>query len=278
MIAYFNGHFMSKDQVHLSPDDRGFLFADGVYEVIRVYHGQLFQADRHWQRLERSLHELRLKGPGSAELQAAAQELLRVNELDAGEAWVYLQITRGAAPRRHAFPADDTPPTVYATVSPFHFNPDKAAHGVKIILTPDIRWARCDIKSVALLPNVLASQQARDSGADEAVFVRDGVIIEGASSNFGAVFNDQFVTHPLSNTILPGITRAVVLDLCRQLNIPVKEFPIFERDLPQAEEAMLLNTTDEVMPVVQINDWRVGNGQPGPITLTLRQAFRKLTS
>jgi D-alanine transaminase len=277
MIAYFNGQFLPKEEVKISPDDRGFVFADGVYEVIRAYQGRLFKADLHMQRLARSLRELHMPGPDLDELQDAATRLIRDNHFENGDAMVYIQITRGAVPRRHPFPPGDTPPTVYAAVLPVSLDPDKAKRGVKIILTPDNRWARCDIKSVALLPNVLATQQAVENGAVEAVFVRDGVITEGASSNFGAVFNGQLVTPPRSNTILAGITREVVLTLCHQLHIPVNEFPIFEHDLPQAEEMMILSTVQEVMPVVQVNHWTVGSGQPGPITTALQQAFHQLT-
>jgi D-alanine transaminase len=277
VIAYFNGQFLPKEEIKISPDDRGFVFADGVYEVIRVYQGRLFKADLHMQRLARSLRELRMPGPVLAELQDTAARLIRENRLETGDALVYLQVTRGAAPRRHPFPRDNTSPTVYAAVSPLHLDPDRAKRGVKIILTPDIRWARCDIKSIALLPNVLATQQAAENDAIEAVFARNGVITEGASSNFAAVFNGQLVTHPRSNTILAGITRAVVLNLCQQLHIPVNEFPIFEYDLPQAAEMMILNTVQEVMPVVQVNHWTVGSGHPGPITIALQQAFRELT-
>jgi D-alanine transaminase len=277
VIAYFNGQFLPKEDIKISPDDRGFVFADGVYEVIRAYQGRLFKADLHMQRLARSLRELRMPGPALAELPEVAARLIRENHLENGDALVYLQITRGAAPRRHPFPPDDTPPTVYAAASPFRLDPDRAKRGVKIILTPDTRWARCDIKSIALLPNVLATQQAVENDAIEAVFVRDGVVTEGAASNFGAVFHGQLVTHPHSNTILAGITREVVLELCRHLHLPVNEFPIFEHDLPHAEEMMILSTAQEVMPVVQVNHWTVGSGQPGPITTALQQAFHELT-
>jgi D-alanine transaminase len=149
-------------------------------------------------------------------------------------------------------------------------------HGAKVILVPDIRWARCDIKSVGLLPNTLAFQQAKEQGADEAVFVRDGVITEGAHTNFCAVFHGELITFPKTHYILAGITRNVVLDLCCELSIPVKEFPLFEHDLTKADECMIIGTTTEIMPVIQINDWKVGNGKPGPITVKLQQAFRKL--
>jgi D-alanine transaminase len=277
MIVYFNDHFIPKEEVKIFPDDRGFLFADGAYEVIRAYNGKLFRADSHLQRLARSLRELRLDGPDKENFRDIAEQLVQDNKLEDGEVLVYIQVTRGVAPRRHAFPGNDTPSTVYVTATPFQPPHAEMKQGVKIILVPDIRWARCDIKSIALLPNVLANQQAKENGVAEAIFVRDGAITEGTHTNFCAVFDGELVTYPQNNYILAGITRSVVLDLCRELNIPIREFPIFERDLKKADELMLTSTTSEVTPVVQVEDWQVGDGKPGPITTTLQQAFRELT-
>ena len=274
MIAYFNGHFFPKEEIKISPDDRGFLFADGAYEVIRSYHGKLFQAEEHLLRLRRSIRELEIVDIDAESLRQVADELLQRNALENDDATIYIQVTRGVAPRKHAFPAKETPPTIYLSASPFKPSPGKMQNGVKVILVPDIRWARCDIKSVSLAANVLANQRAVENGAEEAVFVRDGVVTEGSHSNFGAVFGGEFVTHPLTNYILPGITRAVVLKLCRELDIPYQETPIFEKDLRKAGELVVLGTTTEVMPVVQVNDWKVGNGRPGPVTMKLQQAFR----
>ncbi|MBN1994796.1 MAG: D-amino-acid transaminase [Anaerolineae bacterium] len=275
MIVYFNGQYLPKQEAKISPDDRGFLFADGVYEVIRAYQGRLFQTDPHLQRLARSLRELQIGGPDPEIFREVAQQLLHHNQLGDSDALVYIQVTRGAAPRRHTFPGSHVSPTVYATATPFNPPREKMEQGIKIILTPDLRWTRCDIKSVSLLPNVLASQQAQESDAAEAVFVRDGALTEGTHTNFAAVRNGQLVTYPKSHYILGGITREVVLSLCANLNIPVKEFPLLEKDLPSAEEMMLLGTTSEIMPVVRVNDWPVGDGQPGPITQKLQQAFRR---
>ncbi len=281
MIVYFNGRFMPKEEVKVSPDDRGFIFADGAYEVIRSYAGRLFKVEAHLKRLERSLRELQISGPDMADVRDAAERLIGENNLAEGDATIYVQVTRGVAARRHAFPDEETSPTVYVTASAFKPSQKKWEEGVGVILVPDIRWARCDIKSLALLPNVLASQQAKESGAEEAVFVRDGVLTEGAHTNFGAVFDGQLVTAPRSNYILAGITREVVLDLCRELGIPVKEYPIFERELFEGEskgsdECMILGTTTEIMPVVRINDHPVGDGKPGPVTRKLQAAFRDL--
>lgn len=273
MIVYFNGQMMPKNEVHISPEDRGFLFGDGVYEVIRVYGGKLFEAKAHLDRLTRSLRELKIGFDGVDRLEGVSQRLLVENGLETGDAAVYIQITRGAATRKHAFPPADTLPTVY--ISAYEFAPPKKEWetGVKIILVPDIRWTRCDIKSVALLPNVLAAQQAAEAGAKEAVFIRDGAVTEGAHTNFAAVFDGEVRTAPYSNLILPGTTRNVAIPLCRELGIPVREFPILQHELKDADEAMIWGTTTEVMPVVRIDDRQVGNGAPGPITRKLQEAF-----
>lgn len=276
MIVYFDGQFLPKEDVCVSPDDRGFLLADGAYEVIRSYRGRLFKVTEHLTRLERSLRELRFTGPDVRGLDTVAEELLRCNDLDRGDAVLYIQVTRGVAPRAHAFPSPQTTPTVYLAASPFRPSPEKREHGVSIILVPDIRWTRCDIKSVALLPNVLASQEARERGAEEAVFVRDGILTEGAHTNVCAVFGGHLFTHPVTHHILAGITRQVVLDLCPELGIPVTEAPIDRLALPKASELMILGTTTEIMPVVQVDDWQVRHGRPGPLTRELQRAFRNL--
>lgn len=277
MIVYLNGDFIPKEDARLSPDERGFLFADGAYEVFHAYEGRLFKADRHLARLARSLRELRIHGPDGALLSDVAARLLRENDLGQGNAVVYVQITRGAALRKHAFPPADTPPTVYATAFPHTLPREKQEHGVRVILAPDIRWTRCDIKSVALLPNVLAHQQAQDHGAHEAVFVRDGTITEGALTNVCAVFDGELFTYPRSPYILGGVTRDVVLALCGDLDIPFQEYPILETNLRRADELFLCNTTSEIIPVIQVDDWRVADGKPGPVTRALQRAYRALT-
>ena len=272
-IVYYNGEYMPKEAVKLSPDDRGFLFADGIYEVIRAYWGQLFAVEAHLQRMRYGLRELQIRQP-ELDFSMVAAKLLQDNHLDNSEALVYIQITRGAAPRVHAFPPATIQPTIYAYASAFSPPQKEWETGVKIILTPDIRWLRCDIKSTSLLPNVLANQQAKENNAYEAVFVRNGLVTEGSHTNFCAVFEGQLFTHPKSPYILPGITRDVVLSLCGELKIPVQEYPILEKELKKADEMMVVGTTTEIMPVVQVNDWPVGDGQPGPVTRKLQQIFR----
>lgn len=276
MIVYFDGQYLPREDVRVSPDDRGFLLADGAYEVIRSYRGRLFRLTEHLTRLERSLRELRFTRPDVSKLDAVAETLLRRNDLDGEDAVLYIQVTRGVAPRTHAFPSPGTTPTVYLATSPFRASSEKWEHGVNVILVPDIRWTRCDIKSVALLPNVLASQEAKERGAEEAVFVREGILTEGAHTNICGVFGGHLVTHPATHHILAGVTRQVVLDLCAELEVPVIESPIYRQALAKADELMILGTTTEIMPVIQVDDWQVGDGRPGPLTRKLQQAFREL--
>ncbi len=275
-LVYYNGQFLTKQEIRISPDDRGFLFADGVYEVILSYKGTFFRFEKHVQRMQRGLRELRIDFPALHSLQEVAETLIRENHFEHRDAKVYVQITRGAAPRSHTFPNPDVPPTVYAAASPFQLSRQVWEEGATVLLVPDIRWARCDIKSIALLPNTLAFQQAKEAGAHEAVFVRDGVVTEGAHTNFCAVYKGTLFTAPTSNYILAGITRKVLLNLCQELHIPVQEFPIFEKDLPRADECLIAGTTTEITPVVQINERVIGSGTPGPITKALQQAFQQL--
>ena len=274
--VYFNGSFVPKDEVRISPDDRGFLFADGVYEVVRAYGGRFFQLEPHLRRLEYGLCALAIAGVRVADLRDVFRQLLDRNGLGAADATVYLQITRGAAPRVHAFPDPPVPPTVYAEPKPFKPRGDPAV-GVSVITTPDIRWARCDIKTVALTANCLANQRAKEAGAIEAVFVRDGVAIEATASSFFAVVDGEVRTAPKSNYILPSISRQVVLDLCRDHGIPHRETPVFLDDLGRASELFLAGTTLEVMPIVKVDGKPVGDGKPGPMARKLHPLFQRET-
>lgn len=281
MIVYFDGLYLPKDEVRVSPDDRGFTFGDGVYEVIRAYEGRLFRCQDHVRRLARSLGELQIQAPaleGPGGIAEVAAELIRRNGLAGAGAAVYVQVTRGVAPRKHAFPPPGTTPTVYLAASPLRSAAEAWENGVGIILVPDIRWTRCDIKAVALLPSVLVSQQAVERGAEEAVFCRDGFITEGAHTNVCAVFDGVLVTHPPTNLILDGITRRVVLGLCAGLGIPTREVPIPVGDLASAAEVMILGTTTEIKPVVQVDGRQVADGRPGPVTRRLQAAYRALVA
>jgi D-alanine transaminase len=274
MKVYLNGEYIDAKQAMVSVDDRGFLFADGVYEVIRVYEGKPFLMDAHMVRLRAGLAELHMNADVVGSLSEISARLLEDNELLAGDATIYIQITRGVAPRRHAFPPEGTKTTVFVAAKPFRNHPaEYFTRGVSAILVPDTRWARCDIKSIALLPNVLANNAAHDAGAFEALFVKDGVVIEGSHSNLFGVLDGTLLTYPSCNYILSGISRALVLQLAAQLGIPAREGPIPQERIGEVSELFLSGTTTEVMPVTTLDGRPVGSGSPGPITSQLRDAF-----
>ncbi len=275
-IVYFNGEYAAKESVRISPDDRGFLFGDGVYEVVRSYGGRIFCLDEHIQRLHRGLCELQIRGIDAATFADVVAELLAKNGLATEDALVYIQVTRGAAPRRHAFPTEPTPPTTYAEAYAFHPKGDPSK-GAKVITAPDIRWTRCDIKTVNLLANCLANQRAQEAGALEAILVRDGVALEATASSFFGVFGGEVRTAPRSNYILPSITRQATLDLCREAGIPAREDPIYLHELASADELFLAGTTLEIMPIVDVDGRPVGTGRPGPVQQQLQDLFRRRT-
>lgn len=274
--VYLNGEFIPKEDATISVDDRGFLFADGVYEVTPFYQGTPFHLDRHMARLRRGLSWMRIDYDVER-LPAIHRQLLEQNGVDGAEtAIVYLQITRGVAPRTHPFPKEPVAPTVYAFAKAWQ-RPSQAEweKGYAAVTVPDRRWARVDVKTIALLPNVLAYQAAVDAGANDAIQVRDGIALEGAHNNFFGVFDGTVVTHPVTNVILPGITRGVVLELARRNRIPVEERPILVEELPQAEELFFTSTTNEVHPTVEVDGRAVGNGEVGPVTRALATAFAR---
>jgi D-alanine transaminase len=271
-VVYLNGTFLQRERATVSVDDRGFLFGDGVYEVVRVMDGGYVDADRHLARLRRSLAELRLPDPaaGGVDLLTIGAELLqRAGAASDGEAVVYMQVTRGAAPRRHAFPAAGTPPTVFVSAWPFVPKREQMASGVAAVSHPDLRWRRCDIKSVNLLANVLANQSATEQGAYDAMLVRDGVVTEGTHSNVIAVVNGVLRTHPNGWAILPGVTRGVVLELAREAGIEVLEEALTLAELARAEEVFFTGTTTDVMPVISLDGQGLQSGSPGPVARDL---------
>ncbi len=278
MIAYFNGSFLEKEDIAISPDDRGFLFADALYEVIHSYDGRLFRMDDHMARLRYGARELGFTDTEFDGLDAACERLIDENDLQSGHAVVYIEVSRGAAvPRAHVFPPVGTPLTVYAAASSFTPKHDQQESGVRLLTVPDQRWARCDIKTVALTANVLACETAHAGGAAEALFVRDGMLMEGSHSSFLAVFNGVVTAPPLSNYLLGSITRMAVEDLCRELALPltVRSMPV--ADLTLMDEAFIVGTTVEITPVLQVDD-RVISDTPGPVTRRLQAAFRALVS
>lgn len=263
-LVYLGGEIVPRDRATVSIDDRGFLFGDAVYEVIRVVRGRFIEPERHLRRLARSLREVGLPAP-ALDLLGVATDLIRRNDLGGREATVYAQVSRGAAPRQHAFPPSGTPPTVLVTAMPFTPRTDLVASGVAVITLPDVRWSRCDIKSVNLLPNVLAAQRAAEAGAFEAILVRDGVVTEATRSNVLAVVGGVVRTHPTGPLILPGVTREVVLELASGAGIPVREEELGADELFAAEEVLLTGTTADVTPVVTVDGRAVGEGRPGPV-------------
>jgi len=272
--VYLNGEYLPEGKAMISPNDRGFLFSDGIYEVTPAYRGRLFGWDRHLARLLKGLCELRIDQDVTG-LRAMHERLLAENGLlEAETALVYMQITRGAAPRTHAFPKEQVPPTVYAFAKAWNRpSEERWARGFEAVSVPDRRWARADIKTVSLLPNVLAQQASVDAGVDDALLIRDGMAVEGAHQNFFAVFGGTLVTHPASNVILHGITRGYILEIAREIGIPVEERPIMVEQLQYAEEAFFSGTTTEVRPTTRIDGRPVGTGKVGPVTRRLSEAF-----
>lgn len=273
-VVYLDGDYVDGDRARVSVYDRGFLLADGIYEVTPAYRGRLFLFDRHRARMERGLAAIRIDQDLS-ELESIKRRLIRENDLETAEtALVYVQVTRGVAPRTHAFPAVPVPPTVFAFAKTFQRpGPERWNRGFRAIVVPDERWMRVDIKSIQLLPNALAMQAAAENGAENVVFHRDGVVTEGGHANFMAVLDGTVVTHPADHRILHGITRGYVLELARELGMPVEERPFTLDELAHAEEAFYTGTTTEVFPTVAIDGRPVGDGQVGPITRRLHDAF-----
>lgn len=253
-------------------EDRGYNFGDGVYEVFRIYSGEIFAEMLHWARLERSVEQIHMKMPLPIHaFQRGINELMRADEIDTGI--IYLQVTRGVAPRAHLFPSSAVRPVIVALTKPMARPITDLERGVAVITLPDLRWLRCDIKSLNLLPNVLAKQAAAEAGAAEAILHRYGVVTEGSSSNVAIVRDGMIVTHPANELILHGITRAIVCELAERLGIPLTEKGYSVEELRDADEAFLMSTTSEVMPIVQCDGRPVGSGVPGPITRRLQQTF-----
>jgi D-alanine transaminase len=277
-IAYVNGQYRDLRDASVNIEDRGYQFADGVYEVCEVRGGQLVDFPRHMARLERSLRELRIAMPMPLRaLDVVMHEVVRRNRVSYG--LVYLQITRGVARRDHPFPAKPVKPAVVVTARSLNFSKNQAtaAHGIGVITMPENRWPRVDIKSVSLLPNVLAKQQARDSGAYEAWYVdAKGDVTEGSSSNAWIITADgRVVTHPTGHEILAGITRDVLKETLAALQIRLEERPFTPEEAYGAAEAFITSASQIVMPVVRIDGRTVGDGKPGPISMRLREEFHR---
>ncbi len=274
--VFLNGEFIPKEEAKISPNDRGFLFADGVYEVVKYYYGKPFRFDDHLRRLERSLSELEISYWELEGLDLIFSKLIRRNKFQDKHAGIYVQITRGEHKRVHHFP-EIIRPTVYAYAFEMPSFTNNLENGIKVITHDDIRWQRCDIKSVSLLPNTMMYNKAVKEGAGECVLIRNGKITEATHSSVLGVKNGVVITRPLSNLILPGITRKVILEICASNNIPVllKEFT--EPELYEMDEVIIAGTGSEITPAVQVNSTIIGNKKPGEITRFLQKKFFEMT-
>jgi D-alanine transaminase len=275
-IAYVNGRFVPHGEAVVHIEDRGYQFADAVYEVWALFDGRLGDPEGHFQRLERSLGELSIDMPMSrAALTVVLKETVRRNRVRDG--LVYLQVSRGVAPRDHAFPRPGTPPSVVITVSRVDraAAEARAARGVAVVTTPESRWARCDIKTVGLLPNVLAKQKARAIGAVEAWYVDElGLVTEGASSNAWIVDADGVLrTRDTNANILRGVTRLSLIDMAREAGLKVEERPFTPQEARAAKEAFITGAGTLVLPVVTVDGKPVGDGKPGPVATKLRRLY-----
>jgi D-alanine transaminase len=274
-IAYLNGQWTPLKECVISTQDRGFLFGDGVYEVIPVYQRTIFEFDAHLQRLKNSLSATRIANP------LDDQGWLKLcNDLIKRHPWedqyLYLQVTRGVQMHRDHLPDPDIEPTVYAYTNALKPLPEALLQqGIKVITLEDIRWLRCDIKAITLLPNVMRKLAAKEAGVDDAILIaRDGTISEGTASNVFIVKEGTLFTPPTGSKLLPGITRQVIEAIANAQSIPLKEQELFPSDLDEADEIWLSSSTKEALPVTELNGKPVGNGQPGAVWQTLRQHYQ----
>jgi D-alanine transaminase len=272
-IGFINGKFVPIDQKVLPIDERGHQFGDGVYEVVKVYQSKPFMLDEHLQRLEKSATAIQLKlNYTKQELKDIISEGIEISELSEADAEVYLQVTRGIAQRFHLFP--DVPSSTTMTIRPARsISESFRNNGVPVMLMDDERWENCYIKSLNLLPNILAKHAATSSGCYEAILVKNGYVTEGSSTNVFAIKEGVLYTIPLSKKILHGITRHTVLELARKLDIPLKEESMTPEFLKAADEAFITSTTAEVLPISSVDGQEIGSGKPGPITLKLQQSY-----
>jgi D-alanine transaminase len=271
-IVHLNGQYLPEQEAKVSIFDRGYVFGDGVYEVTAVVDGKLVDYEPHMERLERSLRELQLAWPCSKEaLREMHEELARRNKLTEGV--IYMQVTRGVAEREFSFPKDVPSSIMAFTQQKTIIDNPKAETGVKVITFPDIRWKRRDIKSIALLPQCLGKQRAVEAGAFEGWMVEDGAVTEGTSSTAYIVMGNSVITRPLSNAVLPGVTRKSLMKLATEHNITIEERPFSVEEAQGADEAFLTSASTFVMPIVEIDGKTVGTGRPGEITRKLRTIY-----
>jgi D-alanine transaminase len=275
-MLYVDGKWVEPGEAAIQPEDRGYNFGDGIYEVVRIYRGRLYQWDAHIDRLFRSAREIKMDLPWTKEeLDSIARQLMEKNGITADDdAFLYLQISRGAAPRLHDIPSGIRP-VIMAFVRRKERPLADMKKGLTAQLVPDIRWLRCDIKTLNLLGAVLVKQYAKDAGAQESILHRDGIVTECSASNLFAVKNGALYTHPADNLILHGITRQTVIDLAKKNGIAVHEEAFDIEFLKQADELFLSSTTAEIMPIISVDGKAVGSGHPGPIAQKLQALFEE---
>jgi D-alanine transaminase len=276
MQVYLNGSFVDLEDAKVSVNDRGFIFGDGIYEVIRCIKGRTFRVKEHMQRLDEGLEglDITLESEERDKLLDIGKELLQKNNLTDGEAKIYIQITRGAAwPRTHPFPRPEVSPTVYIATIRFEPAVDLHENGIAVKTMSDIRWSRCDLKTVNLLPNTLAREEAKTEGYDSAILVRDGVVTESPNANIFGVDDGILRTFPECNYILSGITRDVILEIADELEIPVEFNPIKEGELFELDELFFCGTTTDIQPVVEVDGRSIGTGEPGPVVRKIQEKF-----
>ncbi len=272
MIAYYNGNYLPIENICISPFDRGFLFSDGVYEALRTYNRKLFMLQKHLDRLNYSLEQTNINFNDTDKLEEIIYRCAEINKIKTDFS-AYIQITRGVSfPRIHHY-NNSIKPNVFVYTTELKNHEKEISEGVSVILERDLRWNRCDIKSVSLLPNIMANHNAHLKGCYEAIFYKDNFITEGSHTNFFAVRNGQIITAPLSNSILNGVTRNIIIILCNENDILVEEKYILINELLNYDEFFITGTTTEIMPVVKIDNRIINEGNPGKLTKRIQKLF-----
>lgn len=278
MQVYLNGSYIEHTEATVSVADRAFVFGDGIYEVIRTVDGHFFMEKKHMDRMDEGLAGLKIHMSDQErhEIPDIGRKLISMNGLDKGQAKLYIQVTRGSAwPRTHTFPDPPVKPTVYISAEPFTPHTDLHEEGVDTITVSDVRWSRCNLKTVNLLPNTLAKQQARDAGVNSAVMIRDGVITESPNANIFGVKGGVLRTYPASNYILSGITRLAVIAIADEEGIEVNLQPIGEHELFEMDELFFTGTTTDIQPINRVNGRDIGSGKPGPVCKKIQVVYNE---
>lgn len=279
MQVYLNGSYVEQKEAAIPVADRGFIFGDGVYEVVRVVNGRFFMENEHLERMDEGLEALKIDFSADRRNQILeiSRKLLEENNQLEGEATVYFQVTRGAAwPRTHTFPDPAVPPTLYISTGSFTPHTELHKKGVDAITAADIRWTRCNLKTVNLLPNTLAKQQAKDAGVNSAVLIRDGIVTESPNANIFCAKDGKLFTYPASNYILNGITRRAVISIAEEAGIPLVFTGVRQDDLFEMDELFFSGTTTDIQPVTTIDGKKIGSGKPGEVTRKIQEGYNRL--